>query len=89
MASVTVTARTIRQVGGTVFVRWSDKSEQEFRGLADARAFARDADFMREAAKRMLIARYLRVDNAGANPSLLEGHSLTLTDDNNTMAVVT
>lgn len=89
MASVTVTVRSIRQVGGTVFVRWSDKSEQEFRGLAEARAYARDADFLRDAAKRLLIARYLRLDNAGSNPSLLEGHSLTLTDENNSMAVVT
>lgn len=90
MASVTLTVSDVRQAGGKVFVRWSDGVENEFASLADAIAF-RDSLFRegRELARKMAIARYLRVDPTGSNPSLIEGRSITLTDESNTMAAVT
>lgn len=89
MASVAVTVATVRRVAGRVYVRWTDGTEDEFDSLADAKAFIQDGDSFRQIAKRMLIARYLRVDPTGNNPNLIEGRTMTLTDDSNTMAVVT
>ena len=89
MASVTLTVSDVRQAGGKVFVHWNDGVVQEFNSLADAVSY-RDGLFRfgRELARQLAIARYLRVDPTGSNPSLIEGHSITLTDENNTMASV-
>lgn len=90
MASVTLTVTSVRQVGGRVYVRWSDGHEQEFRSLAEARG-VRDAlaEEARSLARRFMVARYLRVDPNGTTPALIEGHSITLRDDDNVMVEVT
>lgn len=88
MASVAVTVSTVRRINGIVYVRWSDGVENQFDSLADAKTFIQDGDAFRDIARRMLIARYLRVDPTGNNPGLIEGRTMTLTDENNTMAVV-
>ena len=90
MASITLTVSDVAAIGGRVYVRWSDGVEQEFSSLASARG-VRDglADQARELARNFAIARYLRVDPNGQNPSLIEGHSITMTDESNNMVVVT
>lgn len=90
MASKTLTVTQVRQQGGRVYVLWSDGVVQEWPGLAAAVA-ARDqlAQRATELARAFAVARYLRVDPTGANPSLIEGHSITVTDDSNNMVVVT
>lgn len=88
MASLTLTVTTVHQINGIVYVRWSDGVEQEFRSLQEARdlrdSLAQDRDVLR----KMAIARYLRIDPNGTNPSLIEGHSLTYNDAINQMVVV-
>lgn len=90
MASLTLTVTDVRSSGGRVYVEWSDKVVQEFGSLAAAQRYV-DGLFRdgREIARKFALARYLRVDPTGSNPSLIEGHSITLTDENNTMASVT
>lgn len=88
MDSITLSIVSVRQVSGRAYIRWSDGVEQEFTSIAQAKAFAHDNIDWRDVARRMALARYLRVDPTGATPSLIEGHSITLTDENNTMATV-
>jgi hypothetical protein len=90
MASVTLTVTDVLSLGGKVYVRWSDGVEQEFANLAAAVAMRdRVAEEARRLCRDMAIARYLRVDPTAATPSLIEGHSITITDDSNNMVVVT
>lgn len=88
MASLTLTVTQVRQVGGKVYLRWSDGIEQEFASLAAARVVRDDLAQHRGILRSMAIARYLRLDPTGANPSLIEGHSITYTDDSNAMVGV-
>lgn len=77
-ASITCT-RVIRR-NGRVYVNWSDKTQNEFTSLEDARAFVRDT-LSKDSLRAMLIAKYLHVDPTAANPSLLEGRTITADPD--------
>lgn len=88
MASLTLTVTDVFQRSGRVYVRWSDKVEQEFRSLEEARRFAQELTQDRTFLRRLAIARYLQVDPTGSDPSLIEGHSITVTNENNTMVTV-
>jgi hypothetical protein len=90
MASVTLTVTKVLKQGGKVYVRWSDGIEQEFASLADAQAVRNDlAAQASSLARRFAVARYLQLDPTGTNPALIEGHSVTVTDDSNSMVQVT
>lgn len=90
MASFTLSVTKVLKAGGKVYVQWSDGLQQEFDSLADAIARTRDTlAESKNVLRAMALARYLRVDPAGANPLLIEGHSVTYTDQNNTMVQVT
>lgn len=92
MASFTLGVRAVRRVGGKVHVLFTDKIGVEFASLQDAKDYAHGdplaAGSTKDGMRKLLIARYLRVDPTGANPGLIEGRSITLTDDSNTMVTV-
>ena len=81
MAQYSITCRNVRQIGGKVYIKFSDKGELEFSSLAEARAFVQrlldDPDLL----KRLFLAIYLSRDPNGTNPAIMEGKTLTLEPD--------
>lgn len=87
MASYSLTVVDVFAQSGRVYVRFSDKTVVEFRSLADAKEYATrgvDKDLLR----RLVLNRYFEVDPNGSNPSLIEGRTITATNESNTMVVV-
>lgn len=90
MASLTLTVSKVRRTNGKVYVVFSDGLELEFSSLADAREY-RDGlvTALGDTLRRFVVARFLRVNPNGDNPALIEGRSITVTDESNTMIQVT
>lgn len=61
-----------------VLVRWSDGSEQEFPDLAAARAYALSAEGDPDLPRKFLLGRFFAGNHDGANPSTVEGRTLTI-----------
>lgn len=59
-----------------VLVRWGDGTELEFQDIAAARDYALQAEDM-ETAKRILLGRFFAGNHDGANPSTIEGRTIT------------
>jgi hypothetical protein len=78
--AIAITCRDVRQIGGKVYVRFSDKTELEFLSLQEVKDYVREfsGNEIRDLLKRIAIAKYLHVDPTGSNPSLLENKVITL-----------
>lgn len=89
MATFTLTVTNVRRVNGKVYITYSNGDEDEYASLQQA-LDERDALFAmgQRILKRLVMARYLRVDPTANNPSLIEGHSITFNDNINNMIVV-
>lgn len=60
-----------------VRMRWADGEELEFASIDDARQWALQAEQV-ETAKRVLIGRFYASNHDGANPSTVEGRTITV-----------
>lgn len=80
MLSLTVT--DIHTQGGKTYVRWSDKVEQPFNNLTEVRDYALGS-LNRDVIRQMALARYLAIDPAAGTPSVIEGHSIVVTNARN------
>lgn len=84
---LSLTVNRVRRIGGRVYVRWSDKTEQDFGSLEEAREkVASKLD--RETLRALALSRYLFIDPNGTNPGLIEGRTITFTNENNAMVAV-
>lgn len=89
MASLTLTVEKVTRQSGRVYIDFSNGTQLEFSSLQNAKDYVRDlTDRLPEVLMQMAIARYLFVDPDGENPSLIEGRSITITNENNTMVRV-
>lgn len=73
----TITCRNVRRANGKVYVKWSDKSENEFASLAEAKEFIYALRDDPDLLKRLFLAVYLTRDPNGTNPTIIEGHTIT------------
>lgn len=72
----TIRCRQIRQQGGKIYVRFSDKSEYEFENRAEIRQFIRER-ISDEVLKAMLLAAVLE-DSDGVPLNQCDGKRITL-----------
>lgn len=79
MAVSVTLLRIIKEVAPStrVLVRWSDGIEQEFPSVDAAREYALSAEDL-ELARKFLVGRFFAGNHDGANPSTVEGRTLTL-----------
>ena len=76
-----LTVRRVLRRNGKIYVRWSDKLEQEFDNLAALRQSVRAAlndDELRDMMRTLLLASSMRQANDGALLDSLEGKRITL-----------
>lgn len=73
----TIRCRQIRQQGGKIFVRWSDKSENEFESRAGIRQFIRQ-QLTEDVLKALLLAAVLEDAADGTPLSQCDGKRITL-----------
>lgn len=81
MPAISVTCQNIRRVNGKGYVRWSDKSEQEFTSAPELRQTVRQAmetNEVREFLRMLALAKWLTVNPTLDNPALLSGRTITL-----------
>lgn len=74
--AVSLTVTGSRVVNGRTYIRWSDKTEQEFDSLAEARAYVRDVlDDVRvkDLLRAIVIAKAVRPGAAGNAVASLPG----------------
>ena len=92
MASHSLIITSVRFANGRAYIRWSDNSEDEFDSKADVTEFVRSAFEDKAAANKFLkaigLARYLRVDPQMNNPALIEGRTITITNESNTFGTI-
>lgn len=74
--------------GVKIYVRWSDGVEQEFESLALAKDYARLGPEDKDTLRRLGLSRYFFVDPTGASPGLIEGKTITFSNESNNMVVV-
>lgn len=86
MASYTLTVEKVRRINGKVYILFSDGIEIEIAGLNEAKAYV--GDLNKEILRKLALSRYLQVDPNGTNPALIEGRSITFTNESNTMVSV-
>jgi len=76
-----LTVRRVLRRNGKIYVRWSDKLEQEFDNLAALRQSVRAAlndDELRDMMRTLLLASSMRQANDGTLLDSLEGKRITL-----------
>ena len=72
-----IRCRQVRQQGGKIFVRWSDKSENEFESRAEIRQFIR-SQLTDEVLKALLLASILEDASDGTPLTDCDGKRITL-----------
>lgn len=72
-----IRCRQVRQQGGKIFVRWSDKSENEFESRAEIRQFVR-AQLTDDVLKALLLAAVLEDAAEGIPLTQCDGKRITL-----------
>lgn len=80
--SIILTVTDIHTQGGITYVRWSDKVEQPFANLAAVQDYALGS-LNRDVIRQMALARYLAIDPAGSNPTVIEGRQIVVTNGRN------
>lgn len=83
MASLTLTVTNVVHQNGRVYINWSDGVQQEFSSLADAQTIRDNLFSNRDTLRAIALARYLRIDPDGTNPSLMQGRAITFDDTTN------
>ena len=77
MVEATLTRLIVEPAPSTrVLIRFSDGTELEFADLPSAREWALQAETV-EAAQRILVGRFFASNHDGANPSTIEGRTIT------------
>lgn len=88
MPSRSLTCTKVTKRNGKAYIRWSDKTELEFASLQDAKDYANsvvnDLDFLR----KLALGRYFQLDPTAVNPNMIEGRTVTVTNESNTMVTV-
>lgn len=76
-----LTVRKIIRRNGKIYVRWSDKLEQEFESLAQLRESVRDAmqdGGLKDIMRTLLLAQSMSVGNDGSLIQSLEGKTISM-----------
>lgn len=77
-----LTCTSVVRRSGRAYVRWSDKVEQEFDSVAQAKDWLRsvrdDGGDFKDVLRALLIAKWFEANPSGDNPALLEGRTITL-----------
>lgn len=76
-----LTVRKVTRRAGKVYVRWSDKTEQEFESLAQLRETVRDAiqdGGLRDMMRTLLLAHSIKSANDGSLLQSLEGKTISM-----------
>ena len=88
MPSRSLTVTKVFRRNGRAYINWSDKHQNEFASLADAKDYANsvvnDLDFLR----KLALCRYFQIDPTATNPNLIEGRTVTVTNESNNMVTV-
>lgn len=82
----TLSITKVVKAGGRVHIVFSDGISLEFSSLAQAQSYV--SDLTKEVLRKLALSRYLQVDPTGANPALIEGKSISFTNESNSMVVV-
>jgi hypothetical protein len=88
MAIRTLTVLKVFRNNGKAYINWSNGEQEEFSSLAEAKAFAASLTDDIAFVKKLALARYFFVDPNATNPSLIEGKTITVTNESNTMVTV-
>lgn len=89
MASLSLTVQKLFRRNGKAYINWSDKTQQEFSSLADVREFASiSGDDAKTLARKLALSRYFQLDPTAATPGLIEGRTVTITNESNSMVSV-
>ena len=76
-----LTVRKVTRRAGKIYVRWSDKTEQEFDSLAQLRETVRDAlqdGGLRDMMRTLLLASAMKAANDGSLLQSLEGKTISM-----------
>lgn len=73
-----MTCTDVEILGGKCYVRWSDGVELEFASIQDAKDYVQNTAKIQDVLRSMGIAKFFQVSPDGSNPSVIEGHSITL-----------
>lgn len=88
MATRQLTVTKVFSRNGKRFVNFSDKQQLEFSSVEQARSYAasltEDVDFLR----KLALARFFFLSPDGTNAGLLEGRTVTVTNESNNMVTV-
>lgn len=79
--AISLTCQNVRRINGIGYVRWSDKTEQEFTSVADVRRQCRamvENGEVKEFLRLALLAKWLTVDPTLQNPNLVIGRTITV-----------
>lgn len=85
--TLSLTVVSVRKISGRIYITFSDGSQADFGSLVEAQNYANKYD-PADVIRRMGIRRYLIIDPTASTPSLIEGHSVTYTDQSNSMVSV-
>lgn len=83
--AINLSITAVKTTGPKHVISFSDKTQVELAGLAQIQDYA-FGNVTRETAKSMMIARWLAVDPAAANPNILVGRRILLTNGRNAIA---
>lgn len=88
MASRQLTVTRVFRRNGRQYINFSDKQQLEFSSVEQAREYAasllEDASFLR----KLALARFFFLSPDGSNVGILEGRSITVTNESNNMVTV-
>lgn len=88
MATKALSVVKVFNRNGRAYINWSDKSQSEFRSLEHAKEYVRELTEDNEFLRRLALARYFFIDPNATNPNLIEGRTITVTNESNTMVTV-
>lgn len=88
MPSRSLTVTKVFRRNGRAYIRFSDKLEKEFASLAEAKEYAQSVVDDLEFLRKLAMCRYFQVDPNATNPNLIEGRTITVTNESNNMVVV-
>lgn len=81
MPAISITCQSVRRVNGRGYVRWSEKTEQEFDSAQQVRQQVRayfQTDEAREFLRNLLLAKWVHVNPTLDNPALITGRTITI-----------
>ncbi len=88
MPSRSLTVTKVFRRNGKAYINWSDKNQNEFESLQDAKDYANSVVNDLEFLRKLALCRYFQLDGNATNPSLIEGRTVTVTNESNNMVTV-